>query len=186
MISTLEERKCDFDRADQLSRVIDQIISADSTEELFKNLQGAVLSLFNGDRITVYILDRDDKIIKSVCKTGSIPSQIRLSLDRNSVAGFVATTGRVISIINAYNSVELMSISPDLKFDGSWDRLSGYNTRQILATPIINNGKTVGVIQVINKSDGDRFVSSDRQTINEIGYALGPTLERLEQKRDKK
>jgi len=181
MILSTKENNCDLDQAVRLDRLVGQMRSAKSLDTLFEDLQEPLLALLDSDRITIYIIDRDGKVIKSVRKTGNIPSQIRVPMDKNSVAGFVATTGSAISIANAYNYVELMTISPDLKFDGSWDRLSGYHTRQILAAPISSGGKTVGIIQVINKSGGSRFTPSDRKIINKICDALGATLKRIGQ-----
>ncbi len=177
MILAYKEDRCDLSLAEQFGLVIDQVRGATNADELFEDLQGPFLSLLDGDRATFYMLDGQCKVLKSVRKTGSIPSQIRVPVDKkSSVAGFVAATGRVISIVNAYDNVELMTISPDLKFDGSWDRLSCYHTRQILAAPILACDKIIGVIQVINKAHGNRFTPLDRQIISKTGFALGEAL----------
>src|SRR4029077_11926464 len=44
----------------------------------------------------------------------------------------------------------------DPRFNPEWDMISGYRTRSILAAPMKNHlGRTIGVIQVLNKKRGD-------------------------------
>jgi len=105
MILAYEEERCDLSRAEQFGLVIDRLGEATSRAELFENLRGSLPSLLDADRATIYMLGEQGKVLKSVCKTGSIPSQIRVSVDKkSSVAGFVAATGRVVSIVNAYDN----------------------------------------------------------------------------------
>ncbi len=166
-------------QADQINQIIHKMNLAQNIDELFEDAHEPVLSLVQGDRITLYTLDQGKKTINSRFKVGDDIKQIRLPMDKNSVVGYVATTGGIISIMDAYNDIELMAIYPDLKFDCSWDRLSGYHTRQILAAPIIQKGKLTGVIQVINKRVGQSFTSSDRKTIHKIGGAFGAALQNI-------
>jgi len=49
---------------------------------------------------------------------------------RKSVAGFVAATGQDRQHRHAYDKAELMMISPTLSFDGSWDKKTGFRTKQ--------------------------------------------------------
>jgi signal transduction histidine kinase len=44
----------------------------------------------------------------------------------------------------------------DTRFSAEWDMISGYRTRSILAAPMKNHlGKTIGVVQVLNKKRGE-------------------------------
>ena len=54
-----------------------------------------------------------------------------------------------------------------MTFDDSWDKKTGFKTRQILATPIYNNNQLMGVLQIINKKVGEEKFSEE-----EIGLAL--------------
>jgi HD-GYP domain-containing protein (c-di-GMP phosphodiesterase class II) len=65
----------------------------------------------------------------------------------SSIAGRVAVTGAVLSIPDAYDLAE----DAPYRFDRSFDEMSGYRTRSILAVPLKTHaGKTVGVLQLIN------------------------------------
>ena len=49
---------------------------------------------------------------------------------------------------------ELKTIDKELAFDFSWDKKTGFRTKQILAAPIFHNKILMGVIQILNKKGG--------------------------------
>jgi GAF domain-containing protein len=70
----------------------------------------------------------------------------------HGIAGHVARTGKPLHVRDAYK---------DPRFGAEWDMLSGYRTRSILAAPMKNHlGKTIGVVQVLNKKRGE-FTDDD-------------------------
>ncbi|MCE5252062.1 HD domain-containing protein [bacterium] len=78
---------------------------------------------------------------KLIYTTHTIP------IDNNSIAGYVAVTGKNLNIQDAY------SLPPNLPFhfDKSYDELSHYNTRSILTVPLkTSSGDIVGILQLIN------------------------------------
>ncbi|MFH1624750.1 MAG: ATPase, T2SS/T4P/T4SS family, partial [Pseudomonadota bacterium] len=78
-----------------------------------------------------------------------------------------------VNIHNAYDTSELRKININLRFDESWDQKTGYKTTQVLAAPIIFEKYLLGVIQLINKKNGDDFTPDDQKSIREIGSILG-------------
>jgi signal transduction histidine kinase len=65
----------------------------------------------------------------------------------------VAQTGRSIRIGDAYS---------DSRFEKEWDILTGYKTTSMLAAPLKNHlGRTIGVIQVLNKQGQQGFTDED-------------------------
>lgn len=73
-----------------------------------------------------------------------------MPLDTQSIAGFVAVTGRVLNIPDVYN---LTSEDP-VSFNSSFDRRFNYRTKSMLVVPMRNhNDKIIGVIQLINCKD---------------------------------
>jgi hypothetical protein len=75
-------------------------------------------------------------------------------ISNKSIAGFVANSGQVLNIADAYDERELKAIHKELSFDISWDKKSGVRTREILCAPIYHNSKLMGVIQLLNKKTG--------------------------------
>ncbi|MDB4996116.1 MAG: Adenylate cyclase [Myxococcaceae bacterium] len=98
------------------------------------------------DRATLYLLDENkDELISRIVQGEEVRS-IRLKVGAG-IAGHVARTGKPLHVRDAYK---------DARFNPEWDMLSGYRTRSILACPLKNHlGRTIGVIQVLNKKRGE-------------------------------
>ena len=157
---------------ERLRKITHQIHSADNLDDILLHLQNPILSLFEAERITIYAVDKVKREIFSKFLVGDLPSEIRVPITKKSVAGYVAATGTQISIADAYNNVELLAIYPDLKFDQSWDKQSGYRTKQILAHPLMYEKYLMGVVQIINKKSEIPFTAQDRNVIQEIAEVL--------------
>ncbi|RJR20451.1 MAG: GspE/PulE family protein [Desulfobacteraceae bacterium] len=157
----------------RINNITNLIHSARDTNEILLNLQGEILGLFDADRITVYSVDGMRKQIFSKLKTGDEVSEIRVSINRNSIAGYCASGGGLVNIKDVYDQDELARIDPGLRFDGSWDKRTGYRTTQVLAAPITYNKYILGVIQVINKKTGRAFTREDERSVTDIAKVLG-------------
>src|SRR2546430_17427630 len=140
---------------------VDRIHSAKSLDSIFLELQGDIVALLGAERMTLYAVDPDRKEMYSRFLDIRTVNDIRLPVNEQSIAGFVAATGKVVNIVDAYEKAELARVSPTLSFDGSWDKKTGFRTRQILAMPITHDGRTIGVIQLLNKKKGPRFTKED-------------------------
>jgi len=57
-------------------------------------------------------------------------------------------------------------------FDMSWDQKTGYKTTQLLAAPIKFKKYLLGVIQLINKTNGNAFTVEDQRSLIEIAEVL--------------
>jgi signal transduction histidine kinase len=78
----------------------------------------------------------------------------------HGVAGTVALTGRSIRVRDA---------SKDPRFERDWDLLTGYRTSSMLAAPLKNHlGRTIGVIQVLNKKTGEEFTDADEAILSAL------------------
>jgi len=157
----------------RLNSITNKIHLAQDTNDILLNLQDEILGLFDADRITVYVVDSSRKEIVSVVKTGTEVNEIRVPVDRKSIAGYCASTGKVVNITDAYDEHELEGIIPKLKFDKSWDQKTGYNTTQVLAAPIIYDKYLLGVLQLINKKNGGRFTKEAQSSAMDIAKVLG-------------
>jgi signal transduction histidine kinase len=97
------------------------------------------------DRSTLYLLDERRGELVSRIVQGDEVRAIRLKVGQG-IAGHVAQTSRALLVNDPYS---------DPRFNPDWDMTSGYRTQSILAVPMKNHlGKTIGVIQVLNKKTG--------------------------------
>ena len=124
--------------------------------------------------ITIYVVDKAHHEIYSMFLAGTRLREIRLPISNKSIAGFAANMGVVVNIADAYDQAELKNIDPELSFDYSWDKQSGYKTKQILAAPIYSNNQLMGVIQVLNRRFGvGKFTEDEMGLALEIAVVLG-------------
>lgn len=73
--------------------------------------------------------------------------EVTMDVDEHSIAGYVAQTGEIVNIEDAYRLSREKPYTINRKFDED----SGYRTRSILAVPIRNQqDKILGVLQLIN------------------------------------
>jgi HD-GYP domain-containing protein (c-di-GMP phosphodiesterase class II) len=160
----------------RLQNILSQLIgiSASLTAELDPNrlfplIVGHVTNAMLAERTSMYIVDWEQKEIWTMVSEGV--EQIRLPLGQG-ISGSVAETGEMLNIADAW---ELPY------FDRSFDLKNNFRTRSVLCTPIRNRtGETIGVLQVINKKDKERFDTEDevflRGLTSQIAIALENSL----------
>ena len=157
----------------RLVHVIDRVHAAKSLDSIFIEVQGEILTFFDADRMTLYAVDQERKELYSKFLALDTVKEIRLPISSKSVAGFVAVSRQTVNIADAYDGSELKRVSPDLHFDASWDKRTGFRTTQILAMPILHEGKVFGVVQLLNKRHGSRFTKDDEASVARIAKTLG-------------
>lgn len=156
-----------------LNDISNQIHAAENIDQILITLKDSILSLFDADRITIYVVDGRRKEIYSRFKAGDIPGEIRLPINEKSLGGYTASTAQIINIADAYDEQELAMIRKDLTFDINWDKKSGYVTRQILTVPVMYKKYVIGVLQLINKKSGEKFNLEDQNSAVEMAKVLG-------------
>jgi HD-GYP domain-containing protein (c-di-GMP phosphodiesterase class II) len=86
--------------------------------------------------------------------------EIRIPMDRG-IAGAVAATNTPVNIPEAYE---------DPRFNQAVDKQTGYRTKSILCVPMRSlENEVVGVLQALNKLDGNPFSPEDEELL----FALG-------------
>ncbi|CAL8097835.1 unnamed protein product [Calicophoron daubneyi] len=105
--------------------------------------------------------DKNTKFVTASGETVTLPEEIRISANQG-IAGYVATTGQILNIKNAYEH--------PLFYSGV-DEQTGFRTRNILCFPIKNekNG-IVGVAQLCNKINFPYFTSADEDVAKTFAF----------------
>ena len=165
--------KSEVEYRTKLQAIANKIHAAPNLDDILVNLIGEIASLFEAERITVYVVDGVKRELTSRFKSGDEIAEIRLPISNNSIAGHAALSKRLLNIKNVYDSKELTAIDPVLKFDKSWDQKSGFTTKQVLALPIIFQKYLLGAIQLINRTDGQTFTKIDEQYAKELAKVAG-------------
>jgi len=165
------QKELEFSKS--LNFITNKIHSAKNIDEILINLKDSILTLFDADRITIYIVDGANKELVSRFKVGEEINDIRVPIGNASIAGYCGLSGKIINIKNVYDDQELKNINPELSHDNSWDQKTGYATKQVLVAPIKFSKYLLGVIQLINKVAGDQFTLEDQNSVTEIAKVLG-------------
>jgi type II secretory ATPase GspE/PulE/Tfp pilus assembly ATPase PilB-like protein len=169
-VHALQERLANEQR---LVHLIDRIHSAKTLDSIFIEVQGEMLTFFDADRMTLYAVDMERKEIYSKFLALDAVKEIRVPISAKSVAGFVALTKQTVNIADAYDAAELRRLSPELQFDSSFDKRTGFRTTQILCMPIVHEGKVLGVVQILNKRKGPRFTKDDEVSVARLAKTVG-------------
>lgn len=165
----------------RLRRLIEAAKILNSTLDLAGLLEvilETALGLVEGDRGTVYLVDRERQELWSRVLKGDQHIEIRMPTG-SGIAGYVAATGDTLNIPDAYF---------DTRFNPEIDRKSGYRTRSILCMPMKNkDGVIVGVFQLLNKRTGV-FTRDDESILDALSVHAAIALENArlhEQEREK-
>ncbi|MGH7296620.1 MAG: GAF domain-containing protein, partial [Polyangiaceae bacterium] len=155
----LAEAEASLAREVRVSKALREVGTALGTtldlDQLLELILDRITDALEADRATLYLLDESNDELVSRIAHGEEVRSIRLKIG-HGIAGHVARTGKLMHVRDAYK---------DTRFSPEWDMLSGYRTRSILAAPMKNHlGKTIGVVQVLNKKAGE-FSSDDAEIL---------------------
>jgi len=164
----------------KLQAVTNKIHATTNIDEIMLELSQDICSLFDADRLTIYVSSDDRTSIISKVKTGlSSFKDLKLPINEQSIAGFVALSRKLISIRDVYDDAELRGHNPNLKFLKEVDRRTGYRTKQMLVVPVIDggpNGELIGVVQVINSKSGNPFSTVAEEGASNLSETLAIAL----------
>ena len=144
----------------QLQAVTNKIHATSNVDEIMLELGQDICNLLGADRLTVYVLSDDRNSIVSKVKTGLTSfKDLKLPINDQSMAGFVAMNRNLINVRDVYDENELRGHSPQLRFLKEVDKRTGYRTKQMLVAPVVDTGSSelVGVVQAINTRGGQPF-----------------------------
>lgn len=114
----------------------------------------------NADAGSIFLVNRNhlhfsyvqnDTLAKQKNSNKYIYTDLELEINEKSISGYVAKTGKLLTIPDVYN------ISGDVpySFNPSFDKQSSYHTKSALTIPLMTStGGIVGVMQLINPVDG--------------------------------
>ena len=159
--------------------IINKIHAAKNLDELFFELKGELATLFEVEQLTLYAVDREKRELYSKYLLDPLDGvqEIRVPINEASISGYCARYGKIVNIADAYDAAELAMLNPRLSFDPSWDKRSGFRSRQMLAIPILVERKyLMGVLLLINKRGGDRFTVEEEGFASDIAETLGLAL----------
>ena len=146
--------------AHQLQQLTNKIHATDNISQIMVDLSAEISRLFQCERLTLYVHDKERGALVSKVKTGIDASKdLVLPVNRHSIAGYVAATRTTVRINDLDDPEELKRIDPKLEFFSQVDALTGFKSKQMLAAPLVQGAgrEMVGVLQLINQRVDGRF-----------------------------
>ncbi|GAB4333980.1 MAG: hypothetical protein Kow0089_02970 [Desulfobulbaceae bacterium] len=166
----------------RFKKLANAIHAASSPNEIMVGLRDRILDVYHVEMATIFLIDaKRMELVSWIMLPGNFLRKIRVPVDKTSIAGYVAATRSPVLVDDAYDAAALAAVDPELRFDSSWDLKTGSTTRQVLAAPILFRRSLQGVIQLMNKRDGD-FTGDDRHYISDLAETLGIAFHNLQEK----
>jgi len=145
-------------------------------EGFIESMLEEVVRILNAQRATVFLINPETNELEALCALGVRKEQLKFDY-RLGIAGSVFTTGVALNIDTVHDSS---------RFNEAFDRKFGFETKSIICHPIHNReDKIIGVIQVLNKRNEDRFTIEDEKTMkvlalifSSVFYNFTPMSER--------
>ncbi|MBX7255577.1 MAG: GAF domain-containing protein [Candidatus Hydrogenedentes bacterium] len=96
----------------------------------------------------------------------ALKRMVRLKLDQG-IAGAAATSRQTINVPDVYS---------DPRFYGDADATSHFRTHSLLAVPLVDRDKLVGVLEVVNKIGGGPFTGIDSRIMEMFGGLVASAI----------
>ena len=163
----------------KLQAVTNKIHATRNIDEIILEVSQDICALFEAERITLYVVSEDQQSIVSKVKTGLNEfKELKLPINAQSIAGFVAHSKTILNIADVYDDNELKKHSPEIRFLKEVDKKTGFRTKQMLVFPIISaeDQRLMGVVQVINSLSGMPFPSMLQEGVAELAKTLAIAL----------
>ena len=137
-----------------------QLIGLDlQLNEMLIQISRKACEVMEADRCSIFLHDPNTDELWSTVALGMAGEVIRIP-SSIGLAGYCFQTGETINLKDAYT---------DDRFNKEVDSHTGYRTRSVLCIPIYNRaGSRSGVIQLLNKNDGD-FTDEDETFLQTFG-----------------
>lgn len=159
-----------------IQSITNRINSAVTLREIVVDIKEDIRKLFNIHILTIYLIDKEKKEIFTLQSNGAETKEVRFPIDRSTFAGYAAQKKKMLYIADAYNEQEIRRINDVLKFDQSPDKTTGITTGQIIASPILHDGAVLGVMEIMNKKDGETIDDYNQIFLDEIAGCLAKSF----------
>ncbi len=124
---------------------------------LLDSIANSAAKLLNAEASSILLYDDAGALrFAHLFGIGSGPLNGRQVKIGEGITGWVAQEGTPV-LVNDVRS--------DPRFSGNYDNETGFRTRSILCVPLKLDGKNIGILEVLNKKDGEEFSEQDTKIL---------------------
>jgi len=147
-----------------LNRLLDMIVRE---ARHFTNADGGSLYI-REENVLNFIVAQTSSLEKKNGQSRDFKS-LQLPLTKESIGGYVAITGQILNIPDAY----LIPSAVEYRLNKGFDRTTGYRTKSMLVVPMRDHDDDIiGVLQLINSLDDDGQVVPFKQEYEMLIHSL--------------
>lgn len=121
--------------------------------KLLRDILFSAREICIADGGSLYLVEKDENGVPKnlrfkVSALDLKTSEFLMPINKQSISGFVAFTGQLLNIPDAYN----LPPNVEYKFNSEYDKIKNYYSKSMLVVPMKNHtGEVIGVIQLINR-----------------------------------
>jgi HD-GYP domain-containing protein (c-di-GMP phosphodiesterase class II) len=182
------------EKMDTMSRLVVELNQVSDLDILMEHILTQARRFVNADAGSIYIADNQtlrftytqNDTLQRRLSLGEklIYSTFTLPINKQSIAGYVAATGRPLNIADVYR----IEPTAPYQFSKEFDEASQYTTCSALTIPLKSaGGSLLGILQIINAQDeGNRLISfaeSDEKMMLQFASIAAVALERAQMTR---
>lgn len=178
----------------QIINLSQQFSRIKDVDILLERILKEARNLSNADAGSIYVKEEDqlkfsytqnDTLQKRLSPDEKLLfSSFSISINHQSISGYVASTGNILNIPNVYN---LDSRTP-YSFNKKIDEKLKYTTKSMLCIPLTHGDQVIGVIQLINAIDDRKdivqFPAADEPIIIHFANIAALAIEQAQLTRD--
>ena len=137
---------------------------------LIDEIMGITERALQASASSLLVLDDEKKELRFLFVKGSASGILKGATvgAETGIAGWVARNGEPVIVDD---------VRKDQRFCRDMDEITTFSTESILCVPLMFMGTVLGVIEVLNKRDGDRFDERDLETLKEVAKTAAKAIE---------
>ncbi len=153
------------------SEIARSIVAAKNVDQILKRVMDHVGAIFAPVNWSVQIIDRKKKELVFRIVIGEVAGDLtglRIPLSEG-ISGWIARTGQPAIVED---------VASDARFSGRMDSMSGFDTKSIISVPLNSESRVVGVIELVNKLNGESFTPLELKILSTIADFAAIAIER--------
>jgi HD-GYP domain-containing protein (c-di-GMP phosphodiesterase class II) len=187
-LSKFMRMKKEFFKAQNLNEELLSIGIALSAErdndKLLNDILYKIRQITKADAGSLYLLEKSEgtseqNLLFKIAHNDSNPSdftEFRMSLNTESIAGYVSVTAHILNIPDVYQIAE----SEPYSFNKSYDIATDYRSRSILTVPMVDHLENIiGVIQLLNRKRKFEVILETPEDVEETVEAFDEVDENI-------
>ena len=152
-----------FEMFSLLLSLFKDITNFGDKDGFIENMLEEVVRILNAQRSSIFLINAETNELEAFAALGANKEGLKFDY-RLGIAGSVFTTGIAQNID---------TVSDPSKFNDAFDQKTGFKTTSIICYPIYNReDKIIGVIEVLNKRNQDRFTVEDEKTMKVLSLVF--------------